>query len=135
MILSHGFPEGAYSWRHQLVPLAEAGFHAIAPDQRGYGALHRPRARSRTTGIEHLAADLLGLLDETGYEQGVFVGHDWGTLIVWDLIRLHPDHVRGVVGVSVPFIRLALSRRSSCFRQRFGDRFFYIVYFQDIRTG
>ena len=66
----------------------------------------RPRrATSTTTASRHLTDDLLGLLDETGHEQAVFVGHDWGALIVWDLARLHPERVRAVVGVSVPFVQ------------------------------
>ena len=68
-----------------------------------------------------LSADLIGLVDDTGQEQAVFVGHDWGALIVWDLIRLHPDRVRGVVGVSVPFIDWP-APPIELFRQRFGDR-------------
>ena len=81
--------------------------------------------------MRSLSADLLGLVDDTGQEQAVFVGHDWGALIVWDLIRLHPDRVRGVAGVSVPFIDWP-APPLDIFRQRFGDRFFYIVYFQEV---
>ena len=61
----------------------------------------------------------------------MFVGHDWGALIVWDLIRLHPERVRAVVGVSVPFVDWP-APPTELFRQRFGDRFFYILYFQEV---
>jgi pimeloyl-ACP methyl ester carboxylesterase len=130
VILAHGFPESSYSWRHQLPVLADAGFHAIAPDQRGYGRSSAPREVD-AYGIKALSADLIGLLDETGHDQGVFVGHDWGALIAWDLARLHPDRVRAVVGVSVPcpFYR---GRPTELMRARAGDNFFYIVYFQDV---
>src|SRR5262245_4616777 len=87
VILSHGFPESAHSWRHQLPALAAAGYQAIAPDQRGYGRSSRPY-RVEDYGIRELTADLIGLLDETGHDQAVFVGHDWGALIVWELARL-----------------------------------------------
>ncbi len=130
VILAHGFPEGAYSWRHQLAPLAEAGYHAIAPDQRGYGHSSCPPDVS-AYGIDALCGDLLGLLEETGHDQGVFVGHDWGALIVWDLARLHPERVRAVVGVSVPFTKWPMPP-TELMRARFGDRFFYIIYFQPV---
>jgi pimeloyl-ACP methyl ester carboxylesterase len=130
VILAHGFPESSWSWRHQLPVLADAGWHVIAPDQRGYGGSSRP-AEVEAYGTDSLSADLLGLVDETGQERAVFVGHDWGALIVWDLVRLHPDRVRGVVGVSVPFVDWP-APPLDIFRQRFGDRFFYIVYFQEV---
>jgi pimeloyl-ACP methyl ester carboxylesterase len=130
VVLSHGFPEGAFSWRHQLVPLAEAGFHAIAPDQRGYGRSSAP-GQVEDYRVDHLAADLLGLLDETGHDQGVFVGHDWGALIVWDLARLHPERVRAVVGVSVPLVQWP-GVPTEMMKAVYGDRFFYILYFQPV---
>ena len=77
VILSHGFPELAYSWRHQLLALAAAGFHAVAPDQRGYGRSSRPAA-VEDYDITALTGDLLALLDDLGEERAVFVGHDWG---------------------------------------------------------
>jgi pimeloyl-ACP methyl ester carboxylesterase len=130
VILSHGFPESSWSWRHQLPALGDAGWHAIAPDQRGYGRSSKPESVD-AYGTDSLSADLLGLVDETGQEQAVFVGHDWGALIVWDLIRLRPERVRGVVGVSVPFVNWP-APPIQLFRQAFGDDFFYIVYFQEV---
>jgi pimeloyl-ACP methyl ester carboxylesterase len=130
VILSHGFPESSWSWRHQLPTLATAGYHAIAPDQRGYGGSSRPE-EVEAYGIDALCDDLLGLLDETGHDQGVFVGHDWGALIVWDLARLHPERVRAVVGVSVPFTFWP-ARPTEFLRAIMGDRFFYILYFQEV---
>jgi pimeloyl-ACP methyl ester carboxylesterase len=129
-ILAHGFPESSWSWRHQLPVLADAGWHVIAPDQRGYGHSSRP-TEVDAYGSDHLSADLIGLLDETGQEQGVFVGHDWGALILWDLARLHPERVRAAVSVSVPFIEWP-APPLTLFRQASGDRFFYIVYFQPV---
>jgi epoxide hydrolase A/B len=130
IILSHGFPEGAYSWRHQLPVLAAAGYHVIAPDQRGYGSSSAPQDVT-DYGIRHLTDDLLGLLDETSHRQAVFVGHDWGALIVWDLARLHPERVKAVVGVSVPFVQWP-APPTQLMRMMFTDRFFYILYFQPV---
>jgi len=128
VVLCHGFPELAYSWRHQMAPLARAGFHVIAPDQRGYGHSSAPR-EIESYGITQLTDDLTGLLDHFGKEDAVFVGHDWGALIVWDLARLHPDRVRAVVGVSVPFVQWA-APPTQLMKMLYGDRFFYILYFQ-----
>jgi pimeloyl-ACP methyl ester carboxylesterase len=130
VILAHGFPESSWSWRHQLPALADAGWNVIAPDQRGYGRSSRP-ADVADYGSQHLSADLIGLLDETSQEQAVFVGHDWGALVLWDLVRLHPSRVRAAVGVSVPFVDWPVPP-TTLFRQAFGDRFFYILYFQAV---
>ena len=112
VVLCHGFPESWYSWRHQIVPIAEAGYHVIAPDLRGYGdSTKLPNVDDY--GIEKLNHDLLGLVDDAGEEQAVFVGHDWGALIVWDLARLHPERVRGVVGVSVPLMNWPARARTA----------------------
>ena len=129
VVLCHGFPESWYSWRHQIEPLAAAGYHVLAPDLRGYGDSSKP-TRVEDYGIESLNADLLGLLDDVGEEQAVFVGHDWGALIVWDLAILEPERVRGVVGVSVPLMRYPVAP-VPMMRAALGERF-YIVYFQDV---
>jgi pimeloyl-ACP methyl ester carboxylesterase len=128
-VLCHGFPELAYSWRHQMAPLAEAGFHVVAPDQRGYGHSSRP-THIAAYGITDLTDDLLGLLDHFGKDDATFVGHDWGALIVWDLARLHPQRVRSVVGVSVPFVQWP-APPTQLMKMLYGDRFFYILYFQE----
>ncbi len=108
VMLCHGFPELGHSWRHQMAPLADAGYHVLAPDQRGYGHSSAPREIT-AYGIRNLTDDLLALLDHFGKDDAVFVGHDWGALIVWDLARLHPERVRSVVGVSVPCVQASAS--------------------------
>ncbi len=128
VVLCHGFPELGYSWRHQMAPLAEAGFHVIAPDQRGYGHSSAP-PEIVSYGIGELTDDLLALLDNFGKDDATFVGHDWGALIVWDLARLHPQRVRSVVGVSVPFVQWP-APPTQLMNMLYGDRFFYILYFQ-----
>ena len=101
VVLLHGFPELGYSWRHQLGALADAGFHAVAPDQRGYGGSARPEA-IEDYDIVALCGDIAGLLDDVGAEKAVIVGHDWGAMVAWTFPLLHPDRVAGVVGLSVP---------------------------------
>ena len=130
VVLCHGFPECAHSWRHQVEPLAAAGYHVLAPDQRGYGRSSAP-SDVAAYGAEHLSADLLGLLDATGHSDAVFVGHDWGALLVWDLARLHPARVRAVVNVSVPYTEWP-APPTDVFRAASGDNFFYILYFQPV---
>jgi pimeloyl-ACP methyl ester carboxylesterase len=130
VVLSHGFPELAHSWRHQIPVLAAAGYHVLAPNQRGYGHSSVPTDVA-SYGIEHLTGDLLALLDRHGKEQAVFVGHDWGALIVWDLARLHPERVAAVVGASVPFVQWP-GPPTQLMNMVYGDRFFYILYFQQV---
>ena len=130
VVLSHGFPEAAYSWRHQIPVLAAAGYHVIAPDQRGYGRSTVPKDVAEY-GIELLAGDLLALLDEAGKDDAIFVGHDWGALIVWDLARLHPERVRAVVGVSVPLVQWP-APPTQLFKMVYQDNFFYMLYFQPV---
>jgi pimeloyl-ACP methyl ester carboxylesterase len=130
VILAHGFPELAWSWRHQLPALAEAGYRAVAPDQRGYGRSSRP-ASITDYDLEHLTGDLLGVLDDLGEERAVFVGHDWGAILVWQLALLAPERVAGVVGMSVPFVPRASAPPTQLWRKAFGDSFFYILYFQE----
>ena len=130
IVLSHGFPESSHSWRHQIEPLAAAGYHVLAPDQRGYGRSSAPRD-VEAYGIDYLAGDLLALLDATGHDDAVFVGHDWGALLVWDLARLHPERVRAVINVSVPYTEWP-APPTEVFKAASGDRFFYILYFQHV---
>ncbi len=130
VLLCHGFPESAHSWRHQLEPLAAAGYHVLAPDQRGYARSSAP-GDVDAYGIDQLSGDLLGLLDDTGHEDAVFVGHDWGALVVWDLARLHPGRVRAVVNASVPYTPWP-APPTELMKAQFGDRFFYILYFQPV---
>ncbi len=103
VLLCHGWPESWYSWRHQLAALAEAGFHAVAPDMRGYGETDCPRAVDDYT-ILHLVGDLVGLMQALGEHRAVLVGHDWGALVAWAAALMRPDLFRGVAGMSVPFV-------------------------------
>jgi pimeloyl-ACP methyl ester carboxylesterase len=102
VVLVHGFPESWYSWRHQLPFLAEAGYRAVAIDQRGYGRSSKFRVQSAYR-IGELVGDIVGVLDAYGADRAVVVGHDWGAPVAWTFAWLHPDRCAGVVGLSVPF--------------------------------
>jgi pimeloyl-ACP methyl ester carboxylesterase len=128
VVLLHGFPESWYSWRHQLPPLAEAGYHVVAPDQRGYGRTTRPAAVEQYTQL-HLVGDVIGLLDALGAEQAVVVGHDWGAPVAWNTALMRPDRVRGVVGLSVPYAPRGPVSLLTAVRSVLGDGF-YMQYFQ-----
>jgi pimeloyl-ACP methyl ester carboxylesterase len=130
VILAHGFPELAYSWRHQIPVLAEAGYHVLAPDQRGYGGSSRPDA-IEAYNIHQLIADLVGLLDDVGAERAVWVGHDWGAIVVWNAPLLHPDRVAAAAALSVPVVPRAKVPPTQAFRRAFGENFFYMTYFQE----
>ncbi len=130
VILAHGFPELAFSWRHQIPALAAAGWWVVAPDQRGYGGSSRPEAIADYD-ILHLTGDLIGLLDALGRRQAVFVGHDWGSMVTWHLPLLAPERVAAVVGMSVPYVPRPPVPPTEIMRNVFGDGFFYILYFQE----
>ncbi len=129
LVLSHGFPELSYSWRHQIAPLAAAGYHVIVPDQRGYGWSECPRS-VEAYDMASLTADLAGLLDATGHETGIFAGHDWGGLLVWQMPLRHPDRTAGVIGVNTPFIPRLSADPIDLMRSAYGDGM-YIVFFQE----
>jgi len=128
VVLCHGFPESWYSWRHQLWALAEAGFHAVAPDMRGYGQTDKPAAIDQYT-LLHSIGDVVGLLDALGAEQAVIAGHDWGAPLAWAAAVLRPDRFRAVIALSGPFGPRAQSRPTTAMPQK-GDMLFYQLYFQ-----
>ena len=127
LVLCHGFPELAYSWRHQMQPLADAGYHVLAPDQRGYGRTDRPAAVDAYD-IIALTGDLVGLLNHYRYNDAVFVGHDWGAIVVWAMAVLHPDRVAGVINLSVPFMDRGETEWVGFWEKMLGGDF-YIVHF------
>jgi pimeloyl-ACP methyl ester carboxylesterase len=130
VILAHGFPELAYSWRHQIPALAAAGYRVLAPDQRGYGRSSRPEA-IEDYDIVHLSDDIVALLDDIGAEKAAIIGHDWGSMVVWQTALLHPERVAGVCGMSVAFSPRLPMPPTRLWRQVFAGKFFYILYFQE----
>jgi pimeloyl-ACP methyl ester carboxylesterase len=129
VVLCHGFPELAYSWRHQIPALAAAGYRVIAPDMRGYGSSSAP-AEIEAYDILSLCGDMAGLLDALGEQQAVFVGHDWGANVTWWMAAIHPERVRAVAGLSVPFVPRAPAAPIPIMRAHLGEDF-YIVWFQE----
>lgn len=130
VLFVHGWPECGYSWRHQLAPVAEAGFRAAALDVRGYGGSEKPEPVEAYS-MRHMVADLLGAMEALGEREAVLVGHDWGAPIVWTAAALHPERVRGVCGLSVPHLPPAPLPPTQLYRRIHGERFFYQLYFQE----
>ena len=128
VVLCHGFPELAYSWRHQLPVLARAGYRVIAPDMRGFGQSSAP-TEIEAYDVVSLCGDLCGLLDALELERAIFVGHDWGASLAWQLAVLHPERVSAVAGLSVPFTPRAPAAPIPIMRRHLGEDF-YIVWFQ-----
>jgi len=102
IVLCHGWPEHAFSWRYQIPSLVKGGYHVIVPNQRGYGRSSKPTDVD-SYDIQHLSNDLVGLLDYYGYESATFVGHDWGAMVVWGLALLHPTRVNKIINLSLPY--------------------------------
>mgnify|MGYP001815199297 CR=1 FL=1 len=102
IVLCHGWPEHAFSWRYQMPDLAAAGYHVIVPNQRGYGHSSHP-ANVTDYDISKLTGDLAALLDHFGYQNAVFVGHDWGANVVWSMALLHPERVKQIINLALPY--------------------------------
>ncbi|MDF9301383.1 alpha/beta hydrolase [Tritonibacter mobilis] len=102
IVLCHGWPELAYSWRAQIPALVAAGYHVLAPNQRGFGASSRP-ADVTDYDITRLTGDLAALLEHFGYEAATFVGHDWGANVVWSMALLHPERVVRLINLALPY--------------------------------
>jgi pimeloyl-ACP methyl ester carboxylesterase len=128
VVLLHGFPELGYSWRHQVGPLAEAGYRLLVPDMRGFGDSDAP-ASVDAYAIDVVARDVLGLLDHAGVSRGIVIGHDWGADVAWKTAWLHPDRIAAVAGLSVPFAPRAPAPPLGLMRQYLGEDF-YMVWLQ-----
>jgi pimeloyl-ACP methyl ester carboxylesterase len=128
IVLCHGFPELAYSWRAQIPALTAAGYRVIAPDMRGFGNSSVP-LEVEAYDVITLCGDLCGVLDDVGEESAIFIGHDWGASVVWQLAVMQPERVRAVAGLSVPFVPRAPAAPIPIMRRHLGEDF-YIVWFQ-----
>ena len=127
IVLAHGWPELAYSWRYQIQPLVDAGYHVIAPNQRGYAGSSQPELVTDYD-MEALCGDLCGLLDHFGYEKSLFAGHDWGAIVTWGLTQLHPHRMSGLINLSVPYLQRGEDPWVKFWDKMLGDDF-YIVHF------
>ena len=125
IVLCHGFPEHAFSWRYQIPYLAKAGYHVIVPNQRGYGNSSRP-AEVIDYDIEHLTGDLIAILDHYGYENATFIGHDWGANVVWALAQLHPKRVNKVINLALPYQELGEKPWIEFMEEIFGKDFYFV---------
>lgn len=132
VIMVHGFPESWYSWRHQIGPVAEAGYTVAAIDVRGYGGSAKPEAVDAYT-LERITADVAGVADALGGGRAILMGHDWGAPIVWNTALLYPEKITAVAGLSVPYLPQGEFAFIDVVRKIFTERgrFFYQVYFQD----
>ena len=130
VLLLHGFPESWYSWRHQFAPLAEAGYHVVAPHMRGYGKSDRPHEITAYTQVE-VMADIAGLVPALGYESAIVIGHDWGAPTAWGCALHYPELFRAVGALSVPFSPRAENPPMATLREVFKGQFFYQLYFQE----
>jgi pimeloyl-ACP methyl ester carboxylesterase len=119
VVLLHGFPETWWCWRHQIGPLAEAGYHVLAPNQRGYGRSDKPD-RIADYALDRLADDVAGLIAAAGRERAALIGHDWGGLVAWWMTLRHPDRVDRLIILnaahSVAYLREVRRRPNQMFR-------------------
>ena len=129
VVLCHGFPELARSWRYQFKPLIEAGFRVIAADQRGYGASDLPK-NVEDYDILHLTGDMANLLGALEIDKAIFVGHDWGGFVAWGMPVLYPERCLGVVGVNTPYTMLPSTDMMKIMFPNPED--FYISWFQQL---
>lgn len=125
IVLCHGWPEHAFSWRHQIPVLAVAGYHVIVPNQRGFGNSSRP-TEVTDYDIEHLSGDLIALLDHYGYEDATFLGHDWGANVVWSLTLLHPERVNKVINLALPYQERGEKPWIEWMEEIFGGDFYFV---------
>ena len=127
LLMAHGWPESWYSWRHQIVSLANAGYRVVAPDMRGFGESQAP-PNVGDYDVIHTSADLVGILDALGQETAVLVGHDWGAIIAWQTVLLHPERFMALITMSVPYRGRPAQSPMERMTQSAGDNFQYIVY-------
>ena len=131
VVLLHGFPELAFSWRHQIPALVDAGYRAIAFDQRGYGSSSKPESVGEYS-LSHLVGDVVGLLDRLGIDTATLVGHDWGSIVAWTTALVHPDRVSRVVSLNVPYRGACVGfPTTQVLRDQLADRFGYVLMFQE----
>jgi pimeloyl-ACP methyl ester carboxylesterase len=129
VVLLHGFPELAHSWRFQIDALADAGYRALAPDMRGFGRSPAPE-QVDAYDVTELCGDVVKLLDDVGAEKAAIVGHDWGATVAWHFALMHPERTVCVAGISVPLVPNPPAAPLPIMREHLGEDF-YIVWFQE----
>ncbi len=129
VVLIHGWPELAYSWRYQMPALSAAGYKVVAPDMRGYGQSDAPAEIEPYT-IQKLTRDIVSIIDAYGAEDATIVGHDWGAIVSWHTNLLHPTRVNAHAALSVPYHGRPPKPMTEMLKDAYGEDFFYILYFQ-----
>ena len=129
VIMVHGWPELWYSWRQQIMPVADAGYKVVVPDVRGYGGSDKPHA-VEAYDMKTLMADIIGLIDYFGEDQAILFGHDWGAPICWNTSSLYPERIAAVAGLSIPHFKRGAISDIALWNTLYTDRFFYQLYFQ-----
>ncbi len=127
VLLAHGWPESWYNWRHQIPFLVDLGYRVVVPDMRGYGESDAPEDVS-SYDIQHLSADMVGILDALNEEKAIMVGHDWGAIVAWYTVLYYPERFEALVAMSVPYGGRPEQSIFETYQQRFGDNFFYMLY-------
>jgi pimeloyl-ACP methyl ester carboxylesterase len=133
VVMVHGFPESWYSWRHQIGPIARAGFTACAIDVRGYGGSDKPFP-VEAYAMERIVGDVANLVEVLSPgERATLIGHDWGAPIVWNTALTRPDRIKAVAGLSVPYLGIPTRSFREMFEAVFTSqgKFFYQAYFQE----
>lgn len=129
VIMVHGWPELWYAWRHQIKPIARAGFRVVAPDLRGYGGSDKPN-HIEAYDMACMMADVIGIIDGFGEDTAILIGHDWGAPICWNIAALHSERVSAIAALSVPYGRRGTVSEIEFWRRIYTDEFFYQLYFQ-----
>ncbi|HYM32865.1 MAG TPA: alpha/beta hydrolase [Candidatus Cybelea sp.] len=129
VLMVHGWPELWYSWRHQIPAVAAAGFHAVAPDMRGYGRTEAPHDIGAYS-IMHLVGDVVALVQALGEREAIIVGHDWGATVAWSSLMMRPDIFRAGAVMSVPYRQRGPAPPLKIVRDA-GLHTFYWIYFQE----
>ena len=127
MLLAHGWPESWYNWRHQIAYFAKAGYRVVAPDMRGYGKTDAPEGVEEYD-IFKLTEDMVGVLDALNEDTAIMVGHDWGAIVAWHSVLIHPERFSALIAMSVPYGGRPPVSPMVRWRTAFNDNFFYILY-------
>lgn len=128
VLMLHGFPEFSFSWRHQMEPIAAAGFRAVAIDLPGFARSDKPDVAYDS---EWVGATISGVISGLGHDSAVVIGHDWGGLIMWPFARSYPDQIRGLIGLNVPDLPRYDMPPTELFKAIGSSKTQYILDFQD----
>ena len=130
VVMCHGWPESWYSWRHQIQPIADAGYRVVAPDMRGYGGSDKPHT-VEAYDMASLMADIVGIIDAFDAPSAILIGHDWGAPICWNTAAMYPERVSAIAALSVRYPKRGPTSTIDLWRRLYADRFFYQLYFEN----